>query len=80
MKITNWLKAGRRSKKETEVIVNANSSPDGSLGEAHWKAYVQLSFYSKEKSAFQRLTMTPEEASKLKSKLEAELNKLIKRG
>ena len=69
MKLTNWLKAGRQSKKEEEVIVNIHCNKAGSLRDAKWDDYVQVKFYSKEKGAFIRWTMTKEEAIYFNKKL-----------
>ena len=78
MNITNWLKAGRKSKKLFNVIVGIHSHTKGSLGDCEWNDYVQIKFYSKEKEAFIKLTMTPEEAFRFNEKLTAGLNKFSK--
>ena len=75
MRLTNWLKAGRQSKKEEKVIVNVCCNPAGNLGESKWDDYVQVKFYSKEKEAFVRLTMTKEEAIYFNEKLTDGLKK-----
>lgn len=75
MKLTNWLKSGRQSRKEEKVIVNVHCNPAGSLGESKWDDYVQVKFYSKEKEAFIRWTMTKEEAIYFNEKLTDGLKK-----
>lgn len=75
MKLTNWLKAGRQSRKEEKVIVNVHCNPAGSLGKSKWDDYVQVKFYSKEKEAFVRWTMTKEEAIYFNEKLTDGLKK-----
>jgi hypothetical protein len=65
MKISNWLKAGRKSKKMDTAIVNINCHTAGSLGDCTWDDHVQFSIYSKEKGKFIRLEMTVEEAKQL---------------
>jgi hypothetical protein len=75
MILTNWLKAGRQSKKDEKVIVNVHCNPAGSLGSSKWDDYVQVKFYSKEKEAFVRWTMTKEEAIYFNEKLTDGLKK-----
>jgi hypothetical protein len=75
MRLTNWLKAGRQSKKEEDVIVNVHCNQAGSLGDSKWDDYVQVKFYSKEKEAFVRWTMTKEEAIYFNEKLTDGLKK-----
>ena len=75
MTLTNWLKAGKQSKKEEKVIVNVHCNPAGSLGNSKWDDYVQVKFYSKEKEAFVRWTMTKEEAIYFNEKLTDGLKK-----
>ena len=76
MKLTNWLKAGRQSKKEQKVIANINAHKSGSLADSQWDDYLQISFYSKEKGAFVRLTMDKNEAAHFHNKFASELNKI----
>lgn len=78
MKLTNWLKSGRQSKKEEEVIINVNCNLAGSLGESKWDDYVHVKFYSKKKERFVRWTMTKEEAIYFNEKLTKGLEKFTK--
>ncbi len=75
MKISNWLKAGRSSKKMDNAIVKINCNPAGSIGLSSWDDYVQISIYSKEKEKFTRLEMTLEEARKFQKRLNDGMNK-----
>jgi hypothetical protein len=75
MKLTNWLKAGRQSKKEDNVIANIHCNPAGSMGESKWNDYVQITFYSKERESFVRWNMTKEEAINFNQKLTDGLKK-----
>lgn len=65
MKVSNWLKAGRSSKKMDNAIVNIHCNPKGSNGVSSWGDYVQIKIYSKEKERFTRLQLTLEEARSL---------------
>jgi hypothetical protein len=67
MKVSNWLKAGRSSKKMDNAIVNIHCNPKGSLGLSSWDDYVQIKIYSKEKEKFTRLELTVEEAKYLQN-------------
>lgn len=69
MKVSNWLTAGRQSKKMDTAIVNIHCNPAGGLGSSSWGDYVQFNIYSKEKRKFTRLEMTLEEAKQLQAKL-----------
>ena len=64
MKVSSWLKSGRKSKKMDNAVLNIHCNPAGSIGEASWSDYVQISIYSKEKGRFIRLEMTLDEARK----------------
>lgn len=69
MKLTNWLKSGRKHKKAFDVICNATFQPAGELGPVKWDDYVQISFYSKEKESFVRLNMSKTEAQLFQHKI-----------
>jgi hypothetical protein len=75
MKVSNWLKAGRSSKKMDTAIVNLNCNPKGSNGLSSWGDYVQISIYSKEKEKFTRLEMTLEEAKQFQQRLNEGMKK-----
>jgi hypothetical protein len=69
MKISNWLKSGKASKKMQKVNCMINCNPAGSMGASTWGDYVQISFYSQEKERFLRLEMTLEEAKNFQETL-----------
>jgi len=75
MKISNWLKAGRKSKKMDAAILNVHCNTAGSLGDCTWEDYIQFSIYSKEKRKFIRLEMTVEEAKQLQTSLNEGMKK-----
>jgi len=62
MKLTNWLKSNRNSKKETEIGINIHCDVGGQIGESKWNEYVQFKFYSIEENKFVLLSMTVDEA------------------
>jgi|ETNvirnome_2_130_1030620.scaffolds.fasta_scaffold00600_19 hypothetical protein len=78
MKVSNWLTAGRRSKKMDTATVNIHCNPSGSLGSCSWGDYVQFTIYSKEKGKFIRLEMTVEEAEQLRAKFNEGMKKFEK--
>ncbi|AGO47856.1 hypothetical protein Phi46:1_gp45 [Cellulophaga phage phi46:1] len=75
MKVSNWIKAGRRSKKMDNAIVNVHCNPKGSNGIASWDDYVQIKIYSKEKEKFIRLDMTLKEAKDFQEKINIGMKK-----
>ena len=75
MKVSNWLTAGRQSKKMDTAIVNIHCNRAGSLGSSSWGDYVQFNIYSKEKGKFTRLEMTLEEAKQLQAKFNEGMKK-----
>ena len=75
MKVSNWLKAGRSSKKMDSAVVNINCNPKGNNGLSSWDDYVQISIYSKEKEKFTRLELTLEEAKYLQNMLNEGMKK-----
>ena len=75
MKVSNWLKAGRQSKKMDTAIVNIHCNPAGSLGSSSWGDYVQFNIYSKEKERFIRLEMTLDEARQFQKRLNEKMKK-----
>lgn len=75
MKISNWLKAGRRSKKMDELILNVNCTPSGKCGNSEWNDYVQINCYSKEKEKFIRINMTLSEAKYFQNSLNEGMKK-----
>ena len=75
MKVSNWLKAGRSSKKMDSAVVNINCNPKGSNVLSFWGDYVQISIYSKEKEKFTRLEMTLEEAKYFQERLNEGMKK-----
>jgi hypothetical protein len=75
MKVSNWLKAGRSSKKMDNAIVTINCNKKGSLGLSSWDDYVQIKIYSKEKEKFTRLELTLEEAKYLQNMLNEGMKK-----
>ena len=75
MKVSNWLKAGRSSKKMDNAIVNVHCNTAGSMGKSKWGDYVQITIYSKEKSRFTRLEMTIDEAKCFQSRFNEGMKK-----
>jgi hypothetical protein len=75
MKVSNWLKAGRSSKKMDTAIVNLNCNPKGTNGLSSWGDYVKISIYSKEKEKFTTLKMTLEEAKHFQQRLNEGMKK-----
>lgn len=71
MKVSNWLTAGRQSKKMDTAIVNIHCNTAGNS----WDDYVQFNIYSKEKGKFTRLQMTLEEAKQLQAKFNEGMKK-----
>ena len=62
MKISNWLKSGRSSKKMDNAVLNIHCNPKGNNGACSWDDYVQITIFSKEKQKVLRLNMTLDEA------------------
>ncbi len=75
MKVSNWLKAGRSSKKMDSAVLNIHCNPAGSCGPSKWDDYVQINIYSKEKEKFTRLQMTLQEAKNLQERLNEGMKK-----
>ena len=75
MKVSNWLKSGRSSKKMDTAIVNIHCVSAGNMGSSSWGNYVQFNIYSKEKEKFTRLQMTVEEAKNLQARLNEGMKK-----
>lgn len=75
MKISNWLSAGRSSKKMDTAIINTHFNPKGKNGFSKWDNYIQISIYSKEKQKFIRIEMTHEEAKLFQEKFNQGMEK-----
>ena len=75
MKISNWLTAGRSSKKMDTAIANIHCNPKGENGVSSWNDYVQITIFSREKEKFIRLEMTIDEARHFQERLNEGMKK-----